>query len=95
MSETLAGHRVGECLTLQDTRQETRKMSQLTEETPSTECNSYIVGGYRVKFTNWQDGRNEEFFASREDAENYLLSRKAYGYKGTVETIHFRVKDEN
>jgi len=48
-----------------------------------------------VKFTNWQDGRNEEFFASREDAENYLLSRKAYGYKGTVETIHFRVKDEN
>jgi hypothetical protein len=70
-------------------------MNATIEETPSTECNSYIVGGYRVKFTNWQDGRNEEFFAKATDAVEYLAKFRAYGYKGTVETIHFRVKDGN
>ena len=70
-------------------------MNATIEETPSTECNSYIVGGYRVKFTNWQDGRNEEFFAVRQDAEEYLAKYRAYGYKGTVETIHFRVRGGN
>ena len=70
-------------------------MSQLTEDTPSTEFNSHIVGGYRVRFTNWQDGRNEEFFAVRQDAEEYLAKYRAYGYKGTVETIHFRARGGN
>lgn len=63
--------------------------------TEQTQAYGLIVGGYRVKFTNWQDGRNETFFLNREDAEEYLATRRAYGYKGTVETIHFHVKGEN
>lgn len=70
-------------------------MTQLQEEARSTESYGLITGGYRVKFTNWQDGRNEIFFANRADAEEYLAARRAYGYKGTVETIHFHVKETN
>ncbi len=47
-----------------------------------------VVGGYRVKFTNYN---HESFFATKEDAQNYLIKFMAYGYKGTVETIYFNV----
>ena len=70
-------------------------MTQVQEETPSTESYGLIVGGYRVKFTNWKDGRNEIFFAKVTDAVEYLAKHRAYGYKGAVETIHFHVKGEN
>ena len=70
-------------------------MTQLQEETPSTESYGLIVGGWRVKFTNWRSGNNEIFFAKASDAVEYLAIRQAYGYKGTVETVHFHVKGEN
>jgi hypothetical protein len=60
-----------------------------TQETPSTQAYGLIVGGYRVRFTNYD---HETFFATLEDAQEYLIRFLAYGYKGKVETIHFRVK---
>jgi hypothetical protein len=51
-----------------------------------------VVGGYRVKFTNWKGSNgNETFFATSVDAKNFLAKYVAYGYKGSVETIHFHV----
>jgi hypothetical protein len=47
-----------------------------------------VVGGYRVKFTNWN---GEEFFATKEDAQDFADKYSAYGYKCVVETIHFKV----
>jgi hypothetical protein len=47
-----------------------------------------VTGGYRVKFTNYN---HECFFATKEDAQNYLIKYMAYGYKGAVETIYFHV----
>jgi hypothetical protein len=47
-----------------------------------------VVGGYRVKFTNWN---SEEFFATKKDAQDFADKYTAYGYKCVVETIHFRV----
>ena len=48
-----------------------------------------VVGGYRVKFTNYS---HESFFATKEDAQEYLIRFLAYGYKGKVEAIEFKVK---
>jgi hypothetical protein len=70
-------------------------MQSTTEDTPSTEDFGLIVGGYRVKFTNWNEGRNEKFFATWVDAQNYLLKFKAYGYKGAIDTIYLNVKAVN
>jgi hypothetical protein len=67
-----------------------KKMLEQKETVNTTEF-GLIVGGYRVKFTNWLNGNNEMFFATCEDAENYLAKYKAYGYKGSVQTIHFMV----
>jgi hypothetical protein len=50
-----------------------------------------VVGGYRVKFTNWNGNGSEQFFATKEDAQDYLAKFTAYGYKGSVETINFNV----
>lgn len=47
-----------------------------------------VVGGYRVKFTNWN---GEEFFATKKDAQDFANKYSAYGYKCVVETIHFKV----
>lgn len=71
-------------------------MTAKIEDTPSTETQAYglIVGGYRVKFTNWQNGNNEKFFSKATDAVEYLAKFRAYGYKGTVETIHFHIKED-
>ena len=66
-------------------------MTQLQEE-KETQAYGLIVGGYRVKFTNYS---HECFFAKKEDAQEYLIKYRAYGYKGTVETIPFHVKGEN
>ena len=70
-------------------------MTQVQEEAPSTQAYGLIVGGWRVKFTNWRNGDNEVFFAKASDAVEYLAKHRAYGYKGTVETIHFHVKETN
>jgi hypothetical protein len=51
-----------------------------------------VVGGYRVKFTNYS---HESFFANKEDAQEYLIRFLAYGYEGIVETIHLHVKKGN
>ena len=63
-----------------------------TQDTLNTDGYALIVGGYRVKFTNWNNGNNEQFFKNWVDAQNYLLKFKAYGYKGAIDTIHFNVK---
>lgn len=70
-------------------------MQDTTKDTPTDEGYGSIVGGYRVKFTNWREGRNEQFFATWVDAQNYLLKFKAYGYKGVIDTIHLNVRVEN
>jgi hypothetical protein len=54
---------------------------------------SLITGGYRVKFTNYAG--SEQFFATLLDAQNYLIKFQAYGYKGSIDTIYFNVKDGN
>jgi hypothetical protein len=64
----------------------------MTQDTLSKEAYGLIVGGYRVRFTNY---KHERFFATKEDAQEYLIKFLAYGYKGTVETIHFHVKGVN
>lgn len=46
-----------------------------------------------MTFTNWNGNGREAFFKDKEDAQNHLARFKAYGYKGTVETIHFNVKE--
>jgi hypothetical protein len=60
----------------------------------STQAYGLIVGGYRVRFTNWKEGRDEWFFGSKEDAQDFAAKRTAYGYKATIETIHFHIKAE-
>lgn len=60
------------------------------KETLSTSDYGLVIGGYRVKFSNWSG--SEMFFAAKEDAETYLAKYEAYGYKGSVETIWFNVK---
>jgi len=67
----------------------------ITQDTPSTDTYSLVVGGYRVTFTNWNGNGRESFFKDKEDAQNHLARFKVYGYKGTVETIHFNVKEGN
>ena len=47
---------------------------------------------YRVRFTNWKDGKNEFFFTQKEDAEGYAESFKKYGYTSVVQPIHFEEK---
>lgn len=47
-----------------------------------------VLGGYRVKFTNWN---SEEFFATKEDAQEFADKYSAYGYKCLVQPIHFKV----
>ena len=55
-----------------------------------TENYGLVVGGYRVKFTNYN---HESFFATKEDAQEYLIRFLAYGYKGNVEAIYLHVKE--
>lgn len=62
-----------------------------TQEATSTQAYGLIVGGYRVRLTNY---KHERFFATKEDAQEYLIQFLAYGYKGVVETIHFHVKGD-
>jgi hypothetical protein len=47
---------------------------------------------YRVRFTNWKDGKNEFFFTQKEDAEGYAESFKKYGYTSVVQPIYFEEK---
>jgi hypothetical protein len=56
---------------------------------------SLVAGGYRVRFTNWRNGDNEQFFGTWVDAQNYLMKFEAYGYKGKIETIYFNIKEGN
>ena len=65
-----------------------------TTQEASTQAYGLIVGGYRVRFTNWKEGRDEWFFGSKEDAQDFAAKRTAYGYKATIEAIHFHVKAE-
>ena len=46
-----------------------------------------------MRFTNWKEGRDEWFFATKEGAEDFVAKRTTYGYKATIETIHFHVKE--
>jgi hypothetical protein len=48
------------------------------------------IAGYRVRFTNWKNGRDEFFFQKKEDAKNFAAHREAYGYKAVIETIYFQ-----
>ncbi len=73
----------------------TKEDFPIKEDTPSTDGYGLIVGGYRVTFTNWNGNGRETFFRDKEDAEKYLARYKAYGYRGTVETIHFNVTEGN
>ena len=50
-----------------------------------------IVGGYRVVFSNYFGEGRESFFQNPYDAHNFLAKYKVYGYKGSVETIYFKV----
>ena len=45
-----------------------------------------------MKFTNYS---HESFFTTKEDAQEYLIKFLAYGYKGKVEAIEFKVKAGN
>ena len=66
----------------------------MTTETITTSAGvtyGLAVGGYRVKFTNWNGNGSEVFFATKEDAKYYLWKYMAYGYQGSVETIYFHV----
>ena len=45
-----------------------------------------------MRFTNYN---HESFFATLEDAQEYLIRFLAYGYKGKVETIYLHVKEAN
>ena len=49
---------------------------------------NYIIGGYRVKFTNWNA---EEFFATKEDAQDFANKYTDYGYNCAIDTIYFKV----
>jgi hypothetical protein len=62
-----------------------------TEILTAPQGTKYVVGGYRVIFSNWLNGQNEQFFATKEDAQNYFAKFAAYGYKGKVETIYFQM----
>jgi hypothetical protein len=44
---------------------------------------------YRVRFTNWNNGKNEYFFHNEIDAQNYANAYVKYGYLPVVEKIYF------
>ena len=45
---------------------------------------------YRVRFTNYKDGKDEWFFTDKTDAQNYADKYTKYGYTPVVETIYFQ-----
>jgi hypothetical protein len=63
--------------------------------TENVENYGLVVGGYRVTITNWNGNGREMFFQNKFDANEYLAKYKAYGYEGTIETIHLHVKEGN
>jgi hypothetical protein len=60
-----------------------------TEDTYST-----VVGGYRVRFTNWASDR-ETFFQTKSDAQDYVTKFARWGYTGVIDEICFNVKEAN
>ena len=42
---------------------------------------------YRVRITNWKDGKDEYFFKYESDAELFANKYKHYGYTPIIETI--------
>ncbi len=48
------------------------------------------IAGYRVRFTNWKDGRDEYFFQNEIDAQSYSEKYKKFGYTPVIETIYFQ-----
>ena len=44
---------------------------------------------YRVRFTNWKNGKDEYFFHNEIDAQNYANAYIRYGYTPVVEKIYF------
>ena len=42
---------------------------------------------YRVRITNWKDGKDEYFFHYESDAELFANKYKHYGYTPIIETI--------
>ena len=42
---------------------------------------------YRVRITNWKDGKDEYFWQSETDAELFANKYKHYGYTPVIETI--------
>ncbi len=57
---------------------------------------SLVVGGYRVRFTNWAAGDYRDlFFQSKSDAQDYVKKFEPFGYIGVVEQIWFNVKEAN
>lgn len=46
--------------------------------------------GYRVRFTNWREGKDEYFFETKEQAQKYLNYYEGYSYTGIIETIYFQ-----
>lgn len=42
---------------------------------------------YRVRFTDWKNGRDEFFFQDKSDAEMFANKYKKYGYTPLIETI--------
>ncbi len=45
---------------------------------------------YRVKFTDWKNGRDEYFFEYESDAEMFASKYKKYGYTPLIETIYMQ-----
>jgi hypothetical protein len=56
---------------------------------------SLVIGGYRVRFTNWSAGDRETFFQSKSDAQDYVKKFEPFGYIGVIEEIEFNVKEAN
>jgi hypothetical protein len=42
---------------------------------------------YKVRFTDWKEGRDEYFFQYESDAEMFANKYKKYGYTPLIETI--------
>jgi len=51
---------------------------------------------YKVKWTNWESGsgKDERYFINYSDAVNYVSTYERFGYKATIETIHFQEVQE-
>jgi hypothetical protein len=49
-----------------------------------------MLRAYRVRFTNYKDGKGEWFYTNEQDAQNYAERFKRYGYTPVIEPIFFQ-----